>query len=373
MAVFRCEIKTLKRAAGRSAVAAAAYRAACRLRDEQANEGAGKVHDYRRRAAGVVHIELLTPDEVPAWAGQRGRLWNEAERAETRKNSVTARELVLSLPHELDDGQRIDLVRGFAARLVDRYGVAVDLAIHQPDRQGDHRNHHAHLMMTTRRLGREGFTEKTRELDDMKQRGPQEVEAIRVLWELHQNRALERAGLEARVSCLSNKERGIDREPEPKIGEAANALLRRGEASRRGTLAQEVRRRNTLRENMTRQAERRRSEQIEREKREAVARALEAARAAQSRERTLTDIANALLRDTSEAQRGRDEAADRQKEEARKLDEERQRQAERAAFLAWQQQRQEQLRREREARDQANENEHDLGRVMERDPPKPDG
>lgn len=127
MAVFRCEVKTLKRAAGRSAVAAAAYRAADRLRDEQANEGAGKVHDYRRRAPGVAYRETMAPKGAPEWATQRGKLWNEAERAENRRNSVTAREILLSLPHELDDVQRVELVRAFASGLIDRYGVAVDM------------------------------------------------------------------------------------------------------------------------------------------------------------------------------------------------------------------------------------------------------
>ena len=126
MAVYRCEVKTLKRASGRSAVAAAAYRAAERLRDEQANDGQGKAHDYRRRAPGVAYAEILTPSGAPEWAAHRGRLWNEAERAENRRNSVTAREVLISLPHELDDQQRAELVRGFASRLVDRYGVAVD-------------------------------------------------------------------------------------------------------------------------------------------------------------------------------------------------------------------------------------------------------
>lgn len=151
MAVYRCEVKTLNRASGRSAVAAAAYRAAERLRDERAD----RQHDYRRRGPGVAYAEVLTPSGAPDWANKRGRLWNEAEAAENRKNSVTAREILLSLPHELDDRQRVELVRGFASRLIERYGVAVDMAVHRPDRQGDNRNHHAHVMMTTRRMNRE--------------------------------------------------------------------------------------------------------------------------------------------------------------------------------------------------------------------------
>ena len=391
MAVYRCEVKTLKRAYGRSAVAAAAYRAADRLRDEQANDGQGKAHDYRRRGPGVAYTEILTPSGAPEWATKRGRLWNEAERAENRRNSVTAREVLLSLPHELDDVQRIELVRGFAGGLIDRYGVAVDIAIHRPDRKGDQRNHHAHLMMTTRRMGRDGLGEKTRELDDVKKRGPEEVEAIRALWEKEQNLALERAGKVERVSRLSNAAQGIEREPQPKLGEAATALMRRGEPSRAGARWKEVADRNAMRENAARvtkmrgseavspmranmaaqaarKAEGRRTEKQEREKQEAIARALHAAQQAKTaqhraREQGPARIADALMRDTTEAQRGQQDAQQQAKDEARKLEEERQHQAEVSAARAWERQRQAELRQQREAKEQQNQNPHDLGRV----------
>ena len=269
MAVYRCEIKTIGRAAGRSAVAAAAYRSASR----GTNQRDGVTHDYRRRSRGVVHTDVLTPDHAPDWALERERLWNAAEAAENRRNSVTAREVIISLPHELDDQQRADLVRGFAAGLVNRYGVAVDLSIHRPDPQGDNRNHHAHVMMTTRRLSAEGFTEKTRELDDQtkpkdggRPRGPLEVEAIRELWEREQNNALSRAGVPERVTRKSLAERGIDREPQPKIGEAANALQRRGEPAQLAERCKEVIDRNAAKE-AARAAEMLRQEREEEQRR----------------------------------------------------------------------------------------------------------
>lgn len=389
MAVYRCEVKTLKRASGRSAVAAAAYRAADRLRDEQA----GKAHDYRRRGPGVAYAEILTPSGAPEWATHRGRLWNEAERAENRRNSVTAREVLISLPHELDDQQRAELVRGFVSRLVDRYGVAVDMAIHRPDRKGDNRNHHAHLMMTTRRMNREGFTEKTRELDDMKKRGPEEVEAIRELWEREQNQALQRAGQAARVTRKSLAEQGIEREPQPKLGEAATALMRQGQPTRLGARWKEVADRNAMqanaarvmkqrqaeaspkvsppispmRANMAAQAERKRSAKVEAEKQEAMKRALGVVAQQNAREQGPAHIADALMRDTSEAQRGQQDAQQQAKDEARKLDEERQKAAEVSAARAWERQRQAELRKQRAAHDAQQAN--DAGRV--RKPPEP--
>lgn len=232
MATYRLSVSTVSRSSGRTAVAAAAYRSATRLTNEQD----GRTHDYRGRGKDVLARGILAPDHAPAWAGDRAQLWNAAEAAENRKNSVTARELQLSLPHELSDAQRLELVQGFCAGLVERYGVAVDFAIHRPDAKGDMRNHHAHVMMTTRRMEADGLGEKTRELDDRSRhadgsqpRGPQEVEYLRRTWCDMENHALEKLGLAERVDHRSYERQGIEREPEPRLGPHAHAMEERGE------------------------------------------------------------------------------------------------------------------------------------------------
>jgi hypothetical protein len=58
---------------------------------------------------------------------------------------------VIALPDELDADQRKDLAKEFAQSLVDRYGVIADLAIHEPSKGGNDKNHHAHIMLTTRK------------------------------------------------------------------------------------------------------------------------------------------------------------------------------------------------------------------------------
>ena len=126
---------------------------------------------------------------------------------------------------------------------VSRYGVAVDVAIHAPHREGDQRNHHAHVLTSTRRLESGGFTTKTRVLDSAKTGGV-EIEQMRGLWAELQNRALERAGEAERVDHRSleaqreaAQERGdtlsaeeLDRDPELKLGPAANSMERRAKA-----------------------------------------------------------------------------------------------------------------------------------------------
>lgn len=235
MASYHLSVKTIKRSAGRSATAAAAYRAGCEI----ACDREGRVHDYSRKL-GVEEAFILAPDDAPDWAQDRAALWNAAEARETRANSVTAREWELALPAELDAAERRVLVMGFARELVARYGVAADVAIHAPHRDGDQRNHHAHVLTTTRVLTAEGLTDKTRVLDAKATGGP-EIEAMRARWAELQNLALERQGHEVSVdhrSLAAQREAALaeghelraeelDRAPEIKLGPAASAIERR--------------------------------------------------------------------------------------------------------------------------------------------------
>ena len=196
VALYSASVKPVSRSSGRSATAAAAYRNAELIIDERT----GDIHDYTRRS-GVDHVESFAPVGMVPQSGSE--LWNKAEAAEVRKNARVAREVLVALPHELDQVQRRELAKSIAQGLADRYGTAGTLAVHQPDREGDNRNHHVHILMTTRRLDASGqLGEKTRELDDVK-RGPQEVEWIRAMIEGRTNQSLERAGLEARVDRRS--------------------------------------------------------------------------------------------------------------------------------------------------------------------------
>jgi hypothetical protein len=196
VALYSASVKPVSRSSGRSATAAAAYRNAERIIDMRT----GDIHDYTRRS-GVDHVESFAPVGMAPQSGSE--LWNKAEAAEVRKNARVAREVLVALPHELDQVQRRELAKSIAQGLADRYGTAGTLAVHQPDREGDNRNHHVHILMTTRRLDTSGqLGEKTRELDDVK-RGPQEVEWIRTMIEECTNQSLERAGVEARVDRRS--------------------------------------------------------------------------------------------------------------------------------------------------------------------------
>jgi MobA/MobL family len=240
MAIYHLSVKPISRAGGRSATAAIAYRSGERVHDLST----GETFDYTRKR-GVEHSEIVLPDSAAKrdinWARDRQALWNAAESAEKRKDARVAREYELALPHEMTRGQRVGLVRGFAGELANRYGVAVDFAIHRPHREGDERNFHAHVLTTTREVGPTGLGAKASiEWSDTdrakKGLGPakQEIKAIRARWEEFANERLKELGIEARIDHRSLADQGQDREPGRHLGPAVSGMERRGIATEVG-------------------------------------------------------------------------------------------------------------------------------------------
>jgi ATP-dependent exoDNAse (exonuclease V) alpha subunit len=236
VAVYFLNMKTFGRANGSSAASAVAYRAGERIRDERT----GRTYDHSDRQ-DVMNKEIVLPrkfaDHDMSWARHRASLWNAAESAETRKNARVAREYLVALPAELSQQQRLGLVRGFSQELADRYGFAVDFAIHAPrDFPGsDPRNFHAHLLATTREVTPEGLGAKTTlDMRDANRRklglepAINELLHVRARWAAVTNEALQDAHIAARVDHRSLEAQGIDREPRPQIPRAAFEMERHG-------------------------------------------------------------------------------------------------------------------------------------------------
>lgn len=219
MAIYHFSMKTISRSHGRSATAAIAYRTGQKIIDART----GEIHDYQKKS-GILETGIVLPNGAPAWAKSREQLWNAVEQKETRKNSTVAREIIIALPSELNQQVRAKMVYEFAMKLVERHGCAVDYAIHEPSKQGDERNYHAHVLMSTRRLTPQGFSEKTRELDE---RNSGEIGYWRAEWAAHVNHHLAINGFSEQVSHLSFVEQGIMREPTRHKGVAATAIERR--------------------------------------------------------------------------------------------------------------------------------------------------
>jgi Ti-type conjugative transfer relaxase TraA len=224
MAIYHYTQKPVPRGRGRSAVAGAAYRSAVKLHDQRL----GQTFDYTRRR-GVEHTEIVLPTAAAQldiqWARDRKALWNAAEAAEKRKDARIAREHEVALPHELDKTQQIELLRGFATQIANRYNVAVDFALHRPHEKGDKRNFHAHIYSTTREITPTGLGRKASiewsDTDRSKRglgKGKQEIKVMRGRWADLENEHLARAGLEIRVDHRTLEAQGIDLVPGRKIG-----------------------------------------------------------------------------------------------------------------------------------------------------------
>jgi len=259
MAIYHFDASVISRSKGRSATAASAYRAAERVVDRRT----GEMHDYTRKH-GVEHTEILAPAHAPDWARDRSALWNAVEQIERRKDAQVSREVRVALPSELSVEQNRDLVRGFVQEQFVARGMVADIALHAPGREGDQRNHHAHIMLTTREIGPEGFGAKNRDWN-----AKELLVDWRSSWAEHVNRTLERCSVHERVDHRTLEaqraealERAsvaehngdervrvaemtraveLDRPPLPDVGARGWSMMRRGIATPASDRWQEVR------------------------------------------------------------------------------------------------------------------------------------
>lgn len=268
MAIYHLSAKVISRTSGRSSVAAAAYRTAGKLRDDRQ----GLAHDYSRKG-GVVHAEIIAPENAPDWMRDRNQLWNAVEAVEKRRDAQLAREIEVALPRELERGERLELLRGFVQREFVNRGMIADVAVHEGKARDGHNQPHAHIMLTMRELTGEGFGQKNRGWN-----APDLLMGWREAWARDANTSLERAGRSERIDHRSldvqraeaeqqvERARGggqeelaleyekkvieLSREPEPKIGPSANAQEKRGIVTERGEAFRAAQARNAQRQDL---------------------------------------------------------------------------------------------------------------------------
>ena len=258
--MFFCRPSFIKRSSsGRSAVAAAAYRAGERLHDDET----GKNWKYDKKE--VIDKGIVLPENAPAEYKDRQTLWNAVQKAEQSADARLARELVIAIPHDLDKDAAKIMIHDFAEYLAKR-GMCVDYALHWKNG-----NHHAHIMLTTRQIEKDGSWAKYKEkkvyardkngekIPLLDKDGKQKTKArkgkgVEKLWKRVsiidnpwnkqkeyenwkrrlarlENRELIKAGSDVRVDSRSYKERGIEKVPQVHEGYAARAIESRGEKS----------------------------------------------------------------------------------------------------------------------------------------------
>ncbi|WP_277434756.1 MobA/MobL family protein [Stenotrophomonas acidaminiphila] len=239
MAIYHLTVNVYSRRDGDSSTAAAAYRAGVCIEDALT----GEVHDYTKRH-GVAFSALCLPGDQTA---DRAEFWNRVEGHHKRGDAVTCREVVVALPAELDSDARQDLAHAFAKHLADTYGIAADLAIHEPSKGGDNRNHHAHILLSACAVSPNGTLGKKAEALDpiacKRAKHATLADTQREHWAGMVNAALAQAGLGERVDHRRLEDqkadalkRGdfsavaqLDRTPTKHEGKAVTQARRRGE------------------------------------------------------------------------------------------------------------------------------------------------
>ena len=220
MAIYHLSMKIISRNSGYSAVASAAYRSGSLMLDERT----GLTHDYTRKS-GVAEAVILTPATAPAWCTNRAELWNAVEKAERRKNSQLAREIELAIPRELPQDAARETVLAFVRENFVSQGMIADVAFHHMDKT----NPHAHIMLTTRAVGPAGFGGKVRDWNDRTH-----AETWRASWADHANRALANAGYQEEIDHRSYERQGLEKTPGIHLGKSACAMETRGIETERG-------------------------------------------------------------------------------------------------------------------------------------------
>ncbi len=218
MAIYHFSAKVISRSSGSSSVASAAYRSASELHDQRL----GRDHDFSNKA-GVVHSEVMLPEGAPERLRDRETLWNEVEAREVRKDAQLAREVEFSIPREMSQVQGVALARDFVEKQFVERGMVADLNVHWDKGKDGEPKPHAHVMLSMREVGPEGFGQKVREWNSTAL-----LQEWREAWADHVNERLAELDIDARIDHRTLEAQGIDLEPQHKIGPAASRMSEQG-------------------------------------------------------------------------------------------------------------------------------------------------
>ncbi|MBC3872021.1 MobQ family relaxase [Undibacterium flavidum] len=223
MAIYHLSVKLITRTTGRSATAAAAYRAGEKILDNRT----GQTFDYSRKKE-VTYRRIFAPPNTPQWMKDREQLWNAVEQSEIRKDAQVAREIEVALPIELSPSQHIILLERFVHTQLTSKKIIADVCIH--NKKG---NPHAHILLTTRDINitNDGFGKKNRDWNSKEQ-----LEEWREQWAKHCNRRLSIASSKSRIDHRSLQDQGLDQIPTVHVGANCHAMDKRCITSKRKEL-----------------------------------------------------------------------------------------------------------------------------------------
>jgi hypothetical protein len=240
MAIFHSHLQIISRGTGGSAVGKAAYRSGETL----TNDYDGITHDYTKKG-GIVHTEILLPENAPADYADRSTLWNAVEKSERYKTAQLARELEIALPVELTREQQVSLARRYVKETFVDKGMCADICLHDTGKG----NPHAHIMLTMRPLENDGswgvksHTVNGRKINTVDWSDRDKAEEWRRAWAAYANGALRLAGLLTEDNVLDHRSyerQGIEQVPTVHLGPYASSLEKRGIRTELGDKNREI-------------------------------------------------------------------------------------------------------------------------------------
>ena len=264
MALFHFSVTQVRRSAGQSVIASAAYRSGEKLYSEYY----GETNDYTRKS-GVIHTEIFLPPHAPDIYRDRATLWNAVEKSEKHPKAQLAYNFDIALQSELTMEENIALAREFVQTNLVAKGMIADLAVHVPDKEGGLSNPHFHVLTTMRPLNPDGsFAAKQRReyaLDEHGNRirdgdgkyvfnavhttdwhAPETLEAWRAAWCDLVNRRFEEKNLPCRIDHRSYARQGIDQIPTVHEGPNVRKMEAKGIRTEKGELNRWIKATNRL-------------------------------------------------------------------------------------------------------------------------------
>ena len=144
-------VDIVSRSKGHSVIAKAAYNTRDKLKDDYY----GKTHDYSKKD-DLVFSKIFLPEHIPKEFSNREFLWNSVEKIEKSKKSQLARNLLFTLPRELKEEDRINLISEFIEENFTSKGMIADCNIHNPTASDKEEQPHAHILLILREIDEQG-------------------------------------------------------------------------------------------------------------------------------------------------------------------------------------------------------------------------
>ncbi|WP_455031389.1 MobQ family relaxase [Oribacterium sp.] len=251
-------VDIVTRSKGASVIAKAAYNARDKLNDEHY----GKVHDYSKKE-DLVFSKIFLPEHISKEFSDREYLWNSVEKIEKSKNSQLARNLLFTLPRELNEEDRIKLISEFIEENFTSKGMIADCNIHNPLASDNEEQPHAHILLTLREIDKQGKWKpkcrkeyildengekiklksgnyKSRKVNLNDWNEPDKAKEWRENFSKKANEYLEKNGIVKRIDPRTFEDQGREELPQIHLGTASYQMEKKGIKTERGNYNRKI-------------------------------------------------------------------------------------------------------------------------------------